>query len=168
MPAPVMAAALLLSFAVETPLAQQPPTESNPVTWSLTAPPRSPHVGDTLSLTLTASIEPGWHVYSLTQIEEGPFALRIRVTGDATVASAGNATGPAPERQPTSTFGVPVEWYSGQPRFRVPLRVLTPNSGKPITSVIARLGVRYQACSATLCLPPKTIDVERRLAVRVR
>lgn len=124
--------------------------------------------GDTQFVQLAAQIEPGWHVYSLTQQPDGPFPLRVTdgkpSTGSPGWAVAGAVKGPVPERQPTSAFGIPVEWYSGSPQFSVPL-VRQGESAHGV-STLAVLRVRYQACSDTLCLPPKTVELSTRLAAR--
>lgn len=119
--------------------------------------------GDTQFVELGARIDPGWHVYSLTQDPDGPFPLRVTVPAPTGAASgwtiAGAVKGPAPERQPTSPFGIPVEWYSGAPQFSVPV-VATPGKGANTTAVVR---VRYQVCSDTLCLPPRPSNSQRGL-----
>ncbi|HEY0928432.1 MAG TPA: protein-disulfide reductase DsbD domain-containing protein [Gemmatimonas sp.] len=136
------------------------------VKWAVTRVTRAVR-GDTQFVQIGAQIDPGWHVYSLTQQPDGPFPLRV-TSGPASAGSntpwtvAGTVKGPVPERQPTSPFGIPVEWYSGAPQFSVPLIANAAASG---TST-AVLRVRYQACSDTLCLPPKTIELSTRLAAR--
>lgn len=124
--------------------------------------------GDTQFVQLAAQIEPGWHVYSLTQQPDGPFPLRVSdgkpSTGSQGWAVAAAVKGPVPERQPTSAFGIPVEWYSGSPQFSVPLVRQGVSAHGVSTSAVLR--VRYQACSDTLCLPPKTVELSTRLAAR--
>ena len=124
-----------------------------------------PARGDTQFVQIGAQIDAGWHVYSLTQQPDGPFPLRVTgapaADGRARWAVAGPISGPEPERLPTSPFGIPVEWYSGAPQFSVPLVAGAGTGGRTVV-----LRVRYQACSDTLCLPPKTIELSTRIAAR--
>ncbi len=129
----------------------------DPVRWSVAVIPTRGGEADVVTLAVTASIEPGWKVYSLTQTSGGPFPLRI-ASGAESVSLAGEVTGPAPSVQETSAFGIPVEVYDGQPRFVVPVRV-----GRPASEAGATLRVRYQACTETTCLPPRTAVVVAQL-----
>ena len=110
-----------------------------------------PARGDTQFVQIGAQIDAGWHVYSLTQQPDGPFPLRVTgapaADGRARWAVAGPISGPEPERLPTSPFGIPVA-----------------GAGTGGRTVVLR--VRYQACSDTLCLPPKTIELSTRIAAR--
>ena len=50
----------------------------NPVTWKLTnAPAKAVKPGERFTVKLNASLEPGWHFYSMKQTDEGPVATRI-------------------------------------------------------------------------------------------
>lgn len=158
--------ALLIGSSVSSPPAQ--PVER--VKWVVTRVTRAAW-GDTQFVQIGARIDPGWHVYSLTQQPDGPFPLRVTSAASATGSSiwsvAGTVKGPVPERQPTSPFGIPVEWYSGAPQFSVPLVATAgvgATGGAGTSTVVLR--VRYQACSDTLCLPPRTIELSTRLAAR--
>jgi thiol:disulfide interchange protein DsbD len=158
----VLASIALLIGSSASSLPSQPVER---VKWAITRVTRAAR-GDTQFVEIGARIDPGWHVYSLTQDPAGPFPLRVTLPAPTGAASAwtiaGAVKGPAPERQPTSPFGIPVEWYSGAPQFSVPV-VSTPGKGASGTAVVR---VRYQACSDTLCLPPKTIELSTRLAAR--
>lgn len=158
----------------------QPPER---VKWSVSRVLGDP-ASDTQFVQITAEIEPGWHVYSLTQSDEGPFPLRVSASTSAETknvfsqpskseASKRKATnenrkwrvitgvrGPKPEVQPESPFGIPVEWYSGTAKFTVPLSRRDQNVGEstPGTASLV-LRIRYQACSDRLCLPPRSVDL---------
>ncbi|MHB1327855.1 MAG: protein-disulfide reductase DsbD domain-containing protein [Gemmatimonadales bacterium] len=143
----------LALVGVTSAMAQAP----DPVRWSVAVVPTRGGDAAVVTLAVTASIEPGWKVYSLTQTAGGPFPLRI-APGAESVSLAGTVTGPAPSVQETSAFGIPVEVYGGQPRFVVPVRV-----GPGGSSTEAALKVRYQACTETTCLPPRTTTVVAQL-----
>ena len=140
-------------LAVSSPQAQGP----DPVRWSVAIVPTRGGTPDVVTLAVTASIEPGWKVYSLTQTSGGPYPLRIAPGGESVVL-AGAVTGPTPIVQETSAFGIPVEVYGGEPRFVVPVRV-----GSGGSKAGAELRVRYQACTETTCLPPRTATLVAQL-----
>lgn len=104
---------------------------------------------------LVADIAPGWHLYSMKEIPGGPKATRIELIDPTAWEWAAEIEAPEPERAPDSNFGTEVEYYEGETDF-----VLHPRrkkedkqdkAGKPLA-----LRVRYQCCTATECLPPKT------------
>lgn len=141
-----------------------PVTDPDPVHWQVSIRPGAVSKGDTVSLTLTATIDAGFHVYSLTQLDEGPYPLTIKTIDDAHVKGAGAVKGPKPEKIPTSSFGIPVEWYTSKAVFRVPVRV----SETSATAAVARIAVRYQSCSKSVCLLPKTIELAQSIPLRAR
>jgi hypothetical protein len=128
------------------------PRQGPTVRWDAT---HTAAVHDTTVARLTLHIDAGWHVYALTQEPSGPYPLRIRSSEDSGWQLRGAPRGPAPERQPTSVFGIPVEWYNSGAVILVPLE----RHGRTLFRRAPRLAVRYQACSATLCLPPTQVEV---------
>jgi hypothetical protein len=98
---------------------------------------------------LVADVAPGWHLYSMKEIPGGPKATRIELVDPTAWEWVDAIEAPEPERAPDTNFGTEVEYYEGEVDF-----VLHPRrkkAGKPLA-----LRVRYQCCTATECLPPKT------------
>ena len=131
-----------------------------PVKWSVV--PRSSPLqvtpGRTVPIVIQADIAKGWHIYSLTQRAGGPIPLSIHLFDAADVIVRGVIKAPQPEREFDKNFGIETELYSGSPRFSIPVGV----PGRSLTGFRKfHVGVRYQVCSETLCLPPRT----ERLAV---
>ena len=126
-----------------------------PVRWSI-VPRESPlqvTSGRTVPITLQADIAKGWHIYSLTQKAGGPIPLSIQLIGGADVIVRGVIKAPQPEREFDKNFGIETELYSGSPRFTIPVGV----PGRALAGFRKfHVGVRYQVCSDTLCLPPRT------------
>jgi DsbC/DsbD-like thiol-disulfide interchange protein len=126
-----------------------------PVRWSVV--PRSTPLqvtpGRTVPLTVQADIAKGWHIYSLTQKAGGPIPLSIKLVDAGDVIVRGVIKAPQPERAFDKNFGMETELYSGNTRFTIPV-------GVPGRSVAGfrkfHIGVRYQVCSDTLCLPSRT------------
>ena len=135
-----------------------------PVTWSV----RADHVaalktGTEVIVKVTASIAPGWHVYSLTQKPGGPIAMSITVPAGEPFVLARGITGPKPEIQADATLDVPIELYSGTAEFPVPLKLTTTS---PNSVLDGRITARFQVCSDTTCLPPRSISLPVRLQQR--
>lgn len=111
--------------------------------------------GDEVAGTVTATIAEGWHVNSNTPSEE--FAIKTELTLDpATAELIGNPAYPAHEMKAFEfTGGKPLAVYEGAVpiAFRAKL--------KPGATKVGAI-LRYQACSDTVCLPPKdaTADVD--------
>ena len=138
-----------------------------PVKWSVAggSAPRRIVSGRTVPLTLQADIAKGWHLYSLSQKPGGPIPLRIELLGAADVVVRGIIKAPQPDRAFDKNFGIETEVYSGTPQFIIPVGV----PGRSLTGIRKfQVAARYQVCSETLCLPPRTdkVDVSLRIVGR--
>ncbi|MGI8467247.1 MAG: cytochrome c biogenesis protein CcdA [Pyrinomonadaceae bacterium] len=128
----------------------------NPVALSMTVRPAKAKAGDKLTAQISASIGGGWHMYSITQGAGGPVPTRITVDESGVFKAAGNARGSAPQREMDANFGIITETYSGSATFTVPVAVdAAAQAGAQTLSI----GVRYQVCNDSVCLPPKTVKV---------
>ncbi len=162
----------LLPLSVVSHTAGSPaPSESalslRPVKWTLVggSSPREIVSGRTVPLTLQADIAKGWHIYSLNQKAGGPIPLRLELLGAADVLVRGVIKAPQPERAFDNNFGIETELYSGKPRFTIPVGV----SGRSVSGVRRfQVAARYQTCSATLCLPPRTDKLNVALRITGR
>lgn len=106
---------------------------------------------DTTSAVLTARIDRGWHMYSLTQPPGGPVPLAFDVRAPFRVA--GRVTAPAPHIRFDREFGIAIEQYDDSATFVLPL------SAPASTRAPLHVMVRYQACDDRVCLAPTTVDV---------
>lgn len=138
-----------------------------PVKWSVVggSSPREVDSGRSVPLMVQAEIAKGWHMYSLTQKPGGPIPLRLQLVGAADVVVRGVIRAPKPDRVFDKNFGIETESYSGSPRFTIPVGV----PGRTLTGLRKfQVAARFQVCSATLCLPPRTdkLDVALRVTGR--
>jgi suppressor for copper-sensitivity B len=106
------------------------------------------------TLAVTAIIEEGWHLYSVTQKPGGPLATKIVVASDSPRHVAGPFEPDAPAHVRTvddvpAWKGLSIEEHAGEVTWRAPLAA---GSGE------VRGGVRVQLCQDTACLPPRTIQ----------
>jgi DsbC/DsbD-like thiol-disulfide interchange protein len=138
-----------------------------PVRWSVVSlsSPLQVMPGRTVPLTVQADIAKGWHIYSLSQKPGGPIPLSIKLVDAADVIVRGVIKAPQPERVFDKNFGIETELYSGNPRFTIPVGV----PGRSLTGFRKfHVGVRYQVCSETLCLPPRSEKLAVALLVANR
>jgi thiol:disulfide interchange protein DsbD len=134
----------------------------DPVTWKLAPPPKPVKAGAAFQVTLTAAIEPGWHLYSLKPVAEGPIPTRIWVAEGQVFRLTGPVGADEPETVQDPALGMEVEMYEGQASFTLPLEAPGGSAGAQKLVVNAS----YQSCNNKLCLPPKTVKVELPLTVR--
>jgi hypothetical protein len=153
-------AVLLLLFF----LGAAAPSSIRPVKWTVVGGDTARHVtaGRTARVTIQADIAKGWHIYSISQKPGGPIPLRIRLAGAADVLVRGAIEAPKPQRLFDKNFGIETELYSGNPKFTLSVGV----PGNSLTGIRKfKVEARYQACSETLCLPPKTERLDATLQI---
>jgi len=133
----------------------------DPVKWKLAdaATDDAVRQGQKAVVKLSATIDDGWHLYSLDQPEGGPFPTTIKTTDGTPFKIDGKASSDRPTVKPDPNFiidGKPLEtrFFTRSAAFTVPLSAVEDASKLQIS-----LDVRYQACNDTSCLPPKTVRV---------
>ena len=127
----------------------------NPVSLSMSVKPAKSKPGEKLTAQISAKIDGGWHMYSITQGAGGPIPTRISVA-EGVFKLSGAASGSAPKREMDPNFGIMTEFYAGSASFAVPIStdITTPVGTQNLT-----INVRYQVCNDSTCLPPKTVKV---------
>jgi thiol:disulfide interchange protein len=121
--------------------------QEDPVHWTIAASPTEVQAGDWSELTVRAELEPGWHIYALTQATP-PIATRIRL-GPEDVVRSRTPKQPEPIRTFDEAFGIETEYFEEAVDFRVPFAVTSEPGERDLT-----VQVRFQACTNRLCLPP--------------
>lgn len=140
------ALALLLVTAVSA-NAQRPGS----VQWSASAKP-SAHAGEYV-VALHAEVENEWHVYSAKQAPGGPLPLVIRVEQGAPFLLDGAISGSNPIQHHDASFNLDTEYFTGTFLLNVPVKSTSQGSGD------VPIAVRFQMCSDTTCMPPRTIHL---------
>ena len=125
-------------------------TRLDPVQWSMTSAAEVAKAGATVPLRLTAKIEPGWHLYSLT-IPKNLLPTKITLTDNPAVDSY-TVYQPAGVRAMDPNFKEIVETYTNQAEFWIPA-TLKKDAAGPVELTAQ---VRYRACDDKQCLNPKT------------
>ncbi len=133
----------------------------NPSKWTLSSEVAGKQVaaGDTFNSELKAEIERGWHLYGLEQPTGGPIATTIKVTEGRTFELGGPIKAPKATIKADPNFpidGKPLQtqFYENAVSFSIPLKATAAGSSDSLS-----LDIRFQLCTDTSCLPPRTIRV---------
>ena len=108
-------------------------------------------------LVVTASLEEGWHLYSLEQKPGGPQPTKITLAADSPVKLAGPFRPDAPPHKRTikdvpGWNGLVVEEHAGTVTWRAPLAESPDGKAAKV-----RGSVSLQLCRDNACTPPETI-----------
>jgi thiol:disulfide interchange protein DsbD len=125
----------------------------NPVKWSLGQGLKPVEPGGRFEIELTARIEEGWHLYSITQLPGGPIQTRITLPDGQRFSLAAAPVGPSPKKQFDPNFSMETEWYDDSATFSLPILV-APDT--PPGTHRLEVHARFQTCNDKLCLPPRT------------
>ena len=130
----------------------------DPVAWKLQPQPATPvKAGARLAVKLVATVQDGWHLYSLKPMPEGPIPTRIWLAEGQPFTIAGAIQAPDPQVMQDPSFGMEVELYEGETVFTLPVKVAAGAMPGPQKLIVS---ASYQSCNAKLCLPPKTVKAE--------
>jgi DsbC/DsbD-like thiol-disulfide interchange protein len=124
-----------------------------PVQWKAVTAASTAAPGGKMTVTLSATIEDGWYIYSLTQGKGGPVPLAITMPVGQPFVIGGEIKAPTPDWSFDQNFGIDVERHSEKPEFVVPIAVAT--DAKPGQQTL-KVHARYQVCNARVCLPQQT------------
>ncbi|MGD9561262.1 MAG: protein-disulfide reductase DsbD family protein [Pyrinomonadaceae bacterium] len=132
----------------------------NPVSASMTVTPSRIPAGGSGTAKITANIESGWYLYSISQGPGGPIPTRISLAEGPFKMSG--VSGPKPKVKMDPNFGINTESYAGSAVFSVRFNVAPDTPEGPQT---LNAGIRYQACNDTVCLPPRTIKLASDVSI---
>ncbi len=129
--------------------------KQDPIQWTLTADASNASPGSTVPLRLTATLEEGWHLYSPTTPKgtvdnPGPNPTTIGLA-DNPGAALQKVYEPKPDRKFDPNFNLDTETFEKQAAFLL-LANLKSGAKGPVELTAE---VRYQACDARQCLPPR-------------
>jgi len=143
-----------LCYAVDDPLAAINAALGSPVQIDAAIEPGTGGKPDVLAV--TASLEEGWHLYSLTQKPGGPKPTKIAIAADSPRQLAGGFQPDTPPQSHAvedipSWKGLVVEEHAGTVTWRAPLQASSGGAKE------VRGSVNLQLCRDNACLPPDTI-----------
>ncbi|MDQ6706319.1 MAG: protein-disulfide reductase DsbD N-terminal domain-containing protein, partial [Acidobacteriota bacterium] len=124
---------------------------SDHVKWSLEIIPPAAAPGGKVLGHLTAKIDPGWHLYSLST-PPGPIPTTIKLA-DQKAIERFRILQPKPVRKFDPNFNADTETYEAQADFLIELE-LRKDAPAGVIEITAE--PRYQVCSDKSCIPPVT------------
>jgi thiol:disulfide interchange protein len=133
----------------------------DPIQWTFEPDAAKVGPGGRLVGRLTATPQPGWHLYSPTTPPGGPIPTTLQLTGHASIASAA-VYQPEPEHKFDPNFNLNVEWFGARTVFLVVAEVKPDAAAGPLELTAE---VRYQACDDRQCLPPRKKSLTVTVAV---
>jgi thiol:disulfide interchange protein len=133
----------------------------DPVQWTLSSDQLKAAPGQQVVLKLTAKLEPGWHLYSLTTPPGGPIPTTMSIAANPAIAKS-QIYQPKPDRKFDPNFNLDVEWFEGEAAFLIPVELSKDAPAGPLETMAQ---VRYQACDARQCLPPRRKTAAANLTV---
>jgi len=149
---------LVLILLASSALAQS--EKFNHAQWTLTFDQSSAAPGATVLGRLEATIDPAWHMYSLTT-PPGPIPTTITIDNSPAVDKF-TIFQPPPIRKFDPNFNGDTETYEGKQTFLARIELKKDLPAGPVTITFVP---RYQTCSGTQCIPPRTRQVSATLNI---
>jgi thiol:disulfide interchange protein DsbD len=123
----------------------------DPVQWTLSSDVQRAPAGSAVPLHLKATLQPNWHLYSLTTPKGGPIQTTAGLTENSAIASV-KFYQPPPVRKFDPNFKIDTETFEQDVDFPM-VAELTEDAHAGPVEITAQ--VRYQACNDRQCLPPR-------------
>ena len=126
-----------------------------PVKWSFS----SKRINDTIAeLTLKATIDKGWHVYSQHIPDGGPIPTTFTFTKNGDYQLIGKVSEPKPIEEVDPNFdNMVLKFFANSVQFKQKVKIL---SNKPI---IIKGVLNFMCCDDKQCLPPSDVPFEFKL-----
>lgn len=113
---------------------------------------------ETYEITITATIEKPWHIYSQNTPKGGPVPTKITFKPNPLVKNVGAAVEKGKlEKVFDKTFGVNVMYYSNTVQFVQTVKI------KAGTKTNIAGTIEYMVCDDEMCLPPKKVPFEVKI-----
>jgi thiol:disulfide interchange protein DsbD len=138
----------------------------DPVQWTLTFDSKAAAPGSHVLAKFTGTIQPHWHVYSMTTPPGGPNPTTAGIADNPAVAGF-KIYQPKPVRKLDPSFGIDTETFSEQFVLLFDIELNKSDMKKDAAAGPADLTakVRYQTCNDTICLPPKRKSAAASIAI---
>src|SRR5262245_40757482 len=153
---------------VETKATPDPAQGENPISVSAKIDQSQLKPGQTAKLLITAKLEPGWHLYALTQ-PPPPRNAKVTIEENGVFKMNGAVQQPKPKIYKDPNFSMPGEppfmsqAFEKEVTFTAPVKV-TNDAKAGAQKLIAKFS--YQVCDDKTCLRPttKTFEIETIIA----
>jgi DsbC/DsbD-like thiol-disulfide interchange protein len=121
----------------------------SPVKWSYAAK-RLPN--NEAVILLRATIQDGWHIYSLNVGDGGPIKTSFKFTPSKEYALVGKPSEPKPATKFEEAFKMNVSYFEKTVTFQQKIKLKSANA----TAIKGQL--EYMTCNDKKCLPPEDVD----------
>jgi len=133
---------ILLALAILAPAALHGQNTGN-VSWATSVKIVSLHEA---KLTITASILPGWHLYSQYLEDGGPQPTRFAFTPERNVDMSGFTEKGVPRTYHDDLYEMDITWYANKVVFESTIMLAEPK-------IVLTGTVEYMTCNAYQCVP---------------
>jgi thiol:disulfide interchange protein len=117
--------------------------------------------GEVIEVQVIFSIDRGWHIYGMEEIENGPIPTSVQIIGEA-VEKQGIIIEPKPIILYDEGFGMDIPHHEGRTIFNIPIKLKENiESGE----ILLTAKTTYQSCNNTICYPPIDQSFEFNLIV---
>src|ERR1700709_106003 len=120
-----------------------------PVKWSYAAKKISPTEAVVF---LRATIQDGWHIYSLNVKDGGPIKTSFTFSPSKEYSLVGKTSEPAAITKYEKVFSMDVSYFEKSVTFQQKIKLKSPNA----SAVKGKL--EYMTCNDKKCLPPDDLD----------
>lgn len=129
----------------------------SPASWTASVSPATARPGETVTVSVTATVKPPYHIYSIVPVPSpGPQETHVTISAPG-VTAVGGVEESAPKTLNDPNFGKAVGIHEGTATFTQKLTV--EKTATPAPTVPLTISVRFMACDDKSCLPPKTVTV---------
>jgi thiol:disulfide interchange protein DsbD len=117
--------------------------------------PPDARAGEGAQVVIKATIDPPYHLYSLTQPDGGPNRTTIELKDGSALVAAGKPIQPPFKSEYDQGFKITVEEYEKGVSFGMPVTLKPGISGEQK----AAISFHYQLCNQKNCLIPQTVEI---------
>jgi thiol:disulfide interchange protein DsbD len=117
--------------------------------------------GEVIEVQVIFSIDRGWHIYGMEEIEDGPIPTSIQIVGEA-IEKQGIIVEPEPIVSYDEGFEMDIPHHDGRTKFIVPIKL---KENIEHGSILLTAKATYQSCNNTICYPPMDQSAEIDLMV---
>jgi DsbC/DsbD-like thiol-disulfide interchange protein len=136
----------------------------DPVKWTVKPVAATATAGGQASVKLVATIEDGWHIYSLTQGPGGPTPTKVTLPeGQPFTLGGAIKSADEPDVKFDENFGINIETYERGAEFTIPITVDKATKAGPQKILV---NARYMVCNASTCMPTKTAKLSADVSIK--
>lgn len=126
----------------------------SPVTWSASTKMTSKTEG---TITITGTIQPGWHIYGLTLPEGGPNPTKVSFVRQGVEFTGELHVAPAPIKQFDAMFDLELTYWENKVVFTRSFKITNAKAAS------LQAQINYMCCNDSECRPPVTEKIDIKL-----